>query len=35
MTKQNHQFNSIMFVNIVDHSEIMSTDAKKTNNATF
>jgi len=35
MTKQNRQFNSIMFANIVDHSEIMRTDQKKTNNATF
>ena len=35
MTKQNRQFNSIMFANIIDHSEIMRTDQKKTNNATF
>jgi len=35
MTKQDRQFNYIMFTNIADYSEIKSTDTKKTNNATF
>jgi len=35
MTKQDRQFNYIMFANIADYSEIKCTDTKKTNNATF
>ena len=35
MTKQDRQFNYIMFTNIADYSEIKSTDTKKTNNEIF